>query len=122
MTWPDRSKPLSSIDLTPETAVSWLNRIVPLVGDRIRRDHIAGDVGLACGFVLTSWIVLMSSSSAPSLGVVSVTMTLPGPWTVITHLSPARSMPETTLPSLLKPWLLGLLGLIASVARKSSRS
>ena len=58
-----------------------------------------------------SWIVLMSSSSTPSLGVVSVTMTLPGPWTVIVHLSPARSVPETILPSLLKPGLLGLLGL-----------
>ena len=58
----------------------------------------------------------MSSSSTPSLGVVSVTITLPGPWTVITHLSPARSVPETTLPWLLKPGLLGLLGLTRLVA------
>ena len=28
----------------------------------------------------------MSSSSAPSLGVVSVTITLPGPWTVMVHM------------------------------------
>ena len=62
--------------------------------------------------VPTSWIVLMSSSSAPSLGVVSVTMTLPGPWTVMVHLSPARSVPETILPALLRPGLLGLFGLI----------
>ena len=53
----------------------------------------------------------MSSSSAPSLGVVSVTITLPGPCTVITHLSPARSVPETTLPALLNPGLLGLYGI-----------
>ncbi len=71
--------------------------------------------------VPTIWIVLMSSSSAPSLGVVSVTMTLPGPWTVMVHLSPARSVPETTLPSLLRPGLLGLFGLIRLFADTDSR-
>ena len=30
-TWFDSTKPLSSIDLTPEVAISWLKRIVPWV-------------------------------------------------------------------------------------------
>ncbi len=55
VTWSDRSKPLSSIDFTPEMAISWLNRIVPseggglvplkFAGICVRRDHIAGDIG-----------------------------------------------------------------------------
>ena len=44
------------------------------------------------------WMVLMSSSRLPSFGVVSVTITCPGPWTVIVHWFPWRSMPETILP------------------------
>ncbi len=52
----------------------------------------------------------MSSSSTPSLGVVSVTITLPGPWTVIVHKSPSRSSPETILPSLVWSGLFTLVG------------
>ncbi len=63
----------------------------------------------------------MSSSSVPSLGVVSVTMTLPGPCTVMTQRSPARSVPETIFPSLVKPWLLTFKGLDRLRSETSSR-
>ena len=40
----------------------------------------------------------MSSSKTPSFGVASVTMTEPGPWTVICHSLPWRSLPVSSLP------------------------
>ena len=42
----------------------------------------------------------MSSARMPSLGVASVTITTPGPCTVIVYSLPARSLPVMTLPSL----------------------
>ena len=60
----------------------------------------------------------MSSSSTPSLGVVSVTITLPGPWTVIVHWSPWRSVPETILPSLV--WSGTVVRRIQALSENSS--
>ncbi len=66
-----------------------------------------------------SWIVLISPSSTPLFGVVSVTITLPGPWTVIVHKSPWRSVPETILPSFVWSGLLMLVGFSLCASRSS---
>ena len=56
VTWSVRSKPLSSIDFTPDVAMSWLKQISPLLGSSrtasvedvrglVRRDHVARHIG-----------------------------------------------------------------------------
>lgn len=76
------TKPLSSIDFTPEVAINSLNRIFPPVSSWFEIDHVAGHVG-GTGISVYQLDRVDVVIDAPSLGVVSVTMTSPGPWTVM---------------------------------------
>ncbi len=83
------------MDLTPFSAIRWWKYTVPVSGLTIVL-AVASTVPVTyvvLGLLATTWIVSMSSSSTPSLGVVSVTINAPGPWSVNVHVSPWRSRP-----------------------------
>ncbi|MGZ3414917.1 MAG: hypothetical protein ACXWNX_15185 [Isosphaeraceae bacterium] len=78
VTLADRSKPLSTIDRTPLFAIRRSKSTWPEV--KTRGEAITVPVTYVdWRLELMIWIVAISSSRAPSLGVVSVTMTWPGP-------------------------------------------